>query len=338
MISNKQLPIAVTMGDPAGVGGECMIAAWQGRDKNGVLPFFAVDNVQRLRKISTDTRFVEIASPDEALKAWEEGALPVFNINLPEMPVMGQLNTKNGTAVMESIERAVQFALTNQASAVVTNPIHKAALYDIGFEFAGHTEYLAQLCSTHHEKNFTSVMMLATEELRVVPLTVHIAVKDIAREISIDMIKDKATIIHDDLKLKFGLKDPHIAIAGLNPHAGEGGKMGQEEINIIQPAIEQLRAQGMRVSGAHPADTLFHAEARAGYDVALCMYHDQALIPLKTLDFHGGVNVTLGLPIIRTSPDHGTALDIAGKNIANPSSLIAALKMAQQMSNRKING
>lgn len=326
---NKQvnLPTAITMGDPAGVGAEITVAAWRNRAKENLNPFFLIDNLARLQKLFSDLDFQEIQTPEEALDVFDE-ALPVLNIELAEEPVLGTLNSKNGAAVIESIRKAVEFTKNGQAKAVVTNPIHKAALYDIGFDFAGHTEFLGSLCD-----DTQSVMMLATDELRVVPLTVHHAIKDIASMITEDLIIKTARIVENDLKNKFGLTTPRIAIAGLNPHAGEGGAMGMEEIEIISPAIDKLKAEGMNVSGPYPADTLFHEEARAHYDVAICMYHDQALIPLKTLDFHGGVNVTLGLPIIRTSPDHGTALDIAGKGIANPSSLIAAIKMAQTMKN-----
>jgi len=315
------------MGDPAGVGAEITVAAWQKRNSENLHPFFLIDNLPRLEKLFPDVKFHEIQDTYKVSDIFDE-ALPILNIDLPEEPVLGQLNTKNGTAVIESIKKAVELTQQGFASGAVTNPIHKAALYDIGFDFAGHTEFLGALCG-----NVTSVMMLATQELRVVPLTVHHAVKAIPDMITEDLIIEKSHIIHDDLKNKFGFKNPRIAIAGLNPHAGEGGAMGMEEIQIIAPAIKKLQTEGMDVTGPYPADTLFHAEARAQYDVALCMYHDQALIPLKTLDFHGGVNVTLGLPIIRTSPDHGTALEIAGKGMANPSSLIAAIKMAQQLKN-----
>ncbi len=313
------------MGDPAGIGGECSILAWQQREIHQLTPFFLIDNIERLQIIAPNVSFVKIDTPDQALDIFTQ-AIPVLHLDLPQTSIAGQLNAHNGKAVIESIRMAVALALDNQISAVVTNPIHKAALYDIGFDFAGHTEYLGSLCN-----NAQSVMMLATRELRVVPLTVHHAIKDIPNMLTQDLIFEKIKIVYHDLKEKFGMKNPRIAVSGLNPHAGEGGAMGDEEINIIAPAIEKLKFQGMHITGPHSADTLFHAEARIHYDVAICMYHDQALIPIKTLDFHGGVNVTLGLPIIRTSPDHGTALDIAGKGLANPSSLIAAIKMAETL-------
>ncbi len=325
-MNNKNLqPTAITMGDPAAIGAEITVSAWHKRHDENLKPFFLIDNVNRLKKLFPKTNITKILDPQEAFDAFDKG-LPVFDLDLPEDPILGQLNPKNGTAVIQSIQKAVELTQKGRASAVVTNPIHKAALYDIGFDFAGHTEFLGALCG-----DVTSVMMLATDALRVVPLTVHHAVKDIPAMITQDLIIEKTRIVHHDLKNKFGFKNPRIAIAGLNPHAGEGGAMGMEEIDIIAPTIQKLKQEGMTVTGPYPADTLFHAEARAQYDVAICMYHDQALIPLKTLDFHGGVNVTLGLPIIRTSPDHGTALDIAGKGLANPSSLIAAIKMAQAL-------
>lgn len=322
-------PIAITMGDPAGIGGECIIAAWRQREEHQFTPFFLIDNIGRLKKIAPDINFIKINEPKEANNIFAK-AIPVLHLDLPEQPIAGQLNPKNGKAVIESIRTATLLAQNGGIAGVVTNPIHKAALYNIGFEFAGHTEYLGSLC---HDAQ--SVMMLATDELRVVPLTVHHRIKDIPKMLTEDLILQKIRIVNHDLKEKFGIKNPRLAVSGLNPHAGEGGAMGDEEIKIISPAIKKLKAAGMNIMGPHPADTLFHAEARKNYDVAICMYHDQALIPLKTLDFHGGVNITLGLPIIRTSPDHGTALDIAGKGLSNPSSLIAAIKMAEKLAINK---
>jgi len=329
----NNLPTAITMGDPAGVGAEITGAAWEKRNAETLHPFFLIDNIDRLQKILPDIKFQEITQPSAAIEVFSD-ALPVFNIGLAAQPVLGELNPANGKAVINSIEQAVKFVQAGKANALVTNPIHKAALYNVGFEFAGHTEYLGALCADETGDK-TSVMMLTTDELRVVPLTVHIPLKDVPDALTQDLIIEKTKIVYEDMKQKMGFQNPRIAISGLNPHAGEDGKMGREEIDTITPAIEKLKADGINVRGPSPADTLFHAEARNQYDVAICTYHDQALIPLKTLDFHGGVNLTLGLPIIRSSPDHGTALDIAGKGIANPSSLIAAIKMAQTIAKNR---
>jgi len=234
--------------------------------------------------------------------------------------------------VIESITRAVELSKYGAASAVVTNPIQKSALYDAGFKHPGHTEFLAELAGP----DTVPVMMLANSKLRVVPLTIHIALSDVPKQLTADLIIKRCRITAVSLQKDFGIGNPRLAVAGLNPHAGEDGAMGSEEQTIMAPAIEALRAEGLNVIGPLPADTMFHEEARANYDVALCPYHDQALIPVKTLDFHGGVNVTLGLPFIRTSPDHGTALNIAGKGIARPDSLIAALKMAAEMATKRL--
>jgi len=291
------------MGDPAGVGGELTIKAWQRRESDDLPVFFAVDNVARLQAIAPDLPIKEITSPAQAVAVFDE-ALPVLNIDLPAQPVLGTLNPANGQAVLDSIERSVALCLAGEASAVVTNPIHKAALYGIGFAHPGHTEFVADLCGQATNTRETPIMMLAASDLRVVPLTVHIAIKDVPAAVTQDLIIDKARIVHSALQQDFKIQAPRIAVAGLNPHAGEDGKMGLEDQEIIAPAIVSLKAEGLNVSGPHPADTLFHAEARANYDIALGMYHDQALIPLKTLDFHGGVNVTLGLSVVRTSPGY----------------------------------
>ena len=323
-------PLAITMGDPAGVGGELTLKAWQNRYAENLPAFFAIDNVARLKSISSDMPIEEITDPAQAIEVFDR-ALPVLNIELTEKPILGTLSPANGKAVVESIERAVAFCLEGQTSGVVTNPIHKAALYDIGFAHPGHTEFVADLCG----KGETPIMMLAGADLRVVPLTVHIPLKDVPNALTQDLIIEKSRIIDMAMKQDFNLDTPHIAVAGLNPHAGEDGKMGLEDQVVITPALEILKNEGINVTGPHPADTLFHAQARQNYDVALGMYHDQALIPLKTLDFHGGVNVTLGLSVVRTSPDHGTALDIAGQNIANPQSLMNAIKMADEIAQNR---
>ncbi len=319
-------PLAITMGDPAGIGGELTIKAWKMAAQENLPPFFAVDNIERLKALNFDVPIEEITHPQQAVDVFKR-ALPVINIDLGEMPTLGQLSSKNGQAVITSIEKSVAFALDGEAAGVVTNPIHKAALYDIGFEHPGHTEFVAALCG----KDETPIMMLAAKDLRVVPLTVHIPLKDVPSAVTEELIFEKVRIIHQSLKKDFGLEDPRIAVAGLNPHAGEDGKIGLEDRDVVAPTVKKLIAEGLNVTGPHPADTLFHAEAREHYDIALGMYHDQALIPLKTLDFHGGVNVTLGLSVVRTSPDHGTALNIAGQGIANPQSFLNAIKMADEI-------
>ena len=323
-------PLAITMGEPAGTGGELSLKAWQARDAQSLPPFFAIDNVRRLNALGTDVPIVAIDNPAQAMDVFDK-ALPVLNIDLPEVPVLGTLNPANGQAVLTSIEMAVEFCLKGQAAGVVTNPIHKAALYGIGFNHPGHTEFVADLCG----KGETPIMMLAAKELRVVPLTVHIPLKDVPAAVTKELIIEKVQIMDKALRNDFKIDRPRIAVAGLNPHAGEDGKIGLEDQQIVAPALAELKAQGIAVSGPHPADTLFHEEARAHYDIALGMYHDQALIPLKTLDFHGGVNVTLGLSVVRTSPDHGTALDIAGQGIARADSLINAILMAVEIAGNR---
>lgn len=323
-------PLAVTMGEPSGIGGELTCKAWESCSEGGVPPFFVIDNIERLKTIDPAIPLQEIQNPAQALEVFDS-ALPVLNINLPDENIVGSLNPKNGSAVLESIEKAVALALSGEASGVVTNPIHKAALYDIGFNYPGHTEFVAALCG----KDETPIMMLASEELRVVPLTVHIPLAQVPSAITENLITERVRIVNESLKQDYKIASPRIAVCGLNPHAGEDGKIGLEDQEVIAPALHVLKSKGIDVSGPYPADTLFHAEARKNYDVAIGMYHDQALIPLKTLDFHGGVNITLGLSVVRTSPDHGTALDIAGKDIANPQSLINAIKKAAEIANNR---
>ena len=318
------------MGEPAGIGGELTLKAWKNRVASNLPVFFAIDDPARLQAIDPEIPIKEIVAPQEAL-SYFDSALPVLPLALSQRAEAGILNPVNGQAVLDSIRKAVSFCLEGQVAGLVTNPIHKAVLYDIGFNHPGHTEFIAHLCG----KNETPVMMLAAKDLRVVPLTVHIPLKEVPSQISQEMIIEKAKIIDRALRQDFGLETPRIAVAGLNPHAGEGGTIGTEDGDIITPAIQALQEEGMTISGPYPADTMFNEEARAGYDIALGMYHDQALIPLKTLDFHGGVNVTLGLSVVRTSPDHGTALNIAGKGVACADSFINALKMAVEIAQNR---
>ncbi len=314
-------PLALTMGDPAGIGPEITLAAWQLR--RHARPFVVLGDPQ----LYPGCQIVERAA--DAASVFPR-ALPVLPVKLAEPVTRGTPNSANGHAVMHSIEIATRLTQSGETAAVVTNPISKATLYGAGFKYPGHTEFLAALTDTH-----LPVMMLASPLLRVVPITIHVALSEAIRTLTSEIIIDTCRITHAALRRDFGIANPRIALAGLNPHAGEQGAMGDEEARIILPAMQVLADQGITVLGPYPADTMFTPRARRGYDVAMGMYHDQVLIPIKTLDMDGGVNVTLGLPIIRTSPDHGTAFDIAGKGIADPSSLIAALDLAADLAARK---
>ena len=328
-----QRPLVVTMGEPAGIGGEIALKAWLARD-NGLPPFFLVDDAARLRALAGDLGLRvpvrTISGAADAVALFAE-ALPVLDRPLPCPARPGQPEPANAAAVTDAIETAVTLVRSGAASAVVTNPIHKKVLYDAGFRFPGHTEYLAALAGD----SCRPVMMLACAELRVVPVTVHVGLKRAIAMLRAEDIVASATITEAALRHDFGIRQPRLAMAGLNPHAGEGGEMGSEEAAIIAPAVATLRRRGIDVSGPLAPDTLFSPRARAGYDAAICMYHDQALIPLKALDFDGGVNVTLGLPFVRTSPDHGTALDIAGSGRANEASLVAAMSLARDIAERR---
>ena len=324
------LPLALTMGDPAGIGGELSLRAWLALRGTGRC-FVVLDDPDRLvalaETIGCDVPVRVITDPAAAAETFRD-ALPVLPVRLAAPAVPGQPNKANARAVIESIERAVALASRGAAAGVVTNPINKAALYDAGFAYPGHTEFLAVLTGVEGRQ----IMMLASPLLRVVPVTVHVSLREALAMLSPEMILTAARTAHAALHRDFGIARPRLAIAGLNPHAGEQGALGEEENTIIGPAMAVLRAEGIDVSGPWPPDTMFTAAARTRYDVAICMYHDQALIPLKTLDMDHGVNVTLGLPIVRTSPDHGTAYDIAGKGVANPTSLIAAIELAYETS------
>jgi len=322
-------PLALTMGEPAGIAGEIVVKVWHAPDGRPIPRFAVIGDPDWLRaeahRIKSHSHVVEVSSLDEAAARFHEG-VPVLPLRLATRAAPGKPDGRNAQAVIGAIEMAVSLARRGEASGVVTNPIHKATLYDAGFTFPGHTEYLASLCG-----GATPVMMLAIEGLRVVPVTVHLSLAQAVRALSSEAIVAAAAITHQALIKDFGIASPRLAVAALNPHAGENGAMGDEEKTVIAPALAQLRARGIDAVGPLPADTLFHAGARKRFDAAICMYHDQALIPLKTLDFAGGVNVTLGLPIVRTSPDHGTAFDIAGQDRADPTSLLAALRMAERI-------
>ena len=318
--------LALTMGDPAGIGGELTVQLLGGAHG----PFLVLDSPERLAGLST-VPVREVWSASEARDVYPS-AIPVLRIPLAPGVRPGQPDPASAPAVIASIEQAVRMAIAGEVDAIVTNPISKASLYAAGFTYPGHTEYLAALTGTK-----LPVMMLAAPALRVVPVTVHVSLRAALETLKTQLIIDTARVTNAALRRDFGLRSPRIAIAGLNPHAGEGGALGYEENLIIVPAISALRAEGMDVAGPWPADTMFTPAARAKFDVAICMYHDQALIPLKTLDHAHGVNVTLGLPIVRTSPDHGTAFDIAGTGQADPSSLQAAMCLARDLALRRIN-
>jgi len=316
--------LALTMGDPAGIGGELTVSAWRALRHSGPA-FTAIDDPARFSGVPVRA----VASLAEAAAVFPD-ALPILPQALAAAPVPGRPDPANAAATIASIERAVRLAQAGEASAVVTNPISKAVLYAAGFPHPGHTEFLGALIQCPHP-----VMMLANDFLRVVPVTVHVSLRAALDGLTTVAIIGAARTTAAALRGQFGIASPRLAVAGLNPHAGEGGAMGDEEARLIAPAIAALGEEGIAVTGPHPPDTMFTPAARAGYDAAICMYHDQALIPLKTLDMASGVNVTLGLPIIRTSPDHGTAFDIAGQGRADPASLIAALRLAATLAGRR---
>ena len=325
-------PIALTLGDPAGIGPELILRAWLARRETGK-PFYAIAAAEPLAKLADalriEARIVEV-EPEGAAEAFAD-ALPVVPLAAPAAARPGQPDARFAAATIESIERAVSHVREGRARAVVTNPIAKKTLYDAGFRHPGHTEFLGELARAWGS-SVDPVMMIWSPILAVVPVTIHIALAEVPQRLTAGLIVATGRTVDRDLRARFGLPSPRLAFAGLNPHAGEGGAMGREEIETIAPAISTLRAEGINAFGPLPADTMFHPAARARYDVALTMYHDQGLIPAKTLAFDDGVNVTLGLPFIRTSPDHGTAFDIAGKGLANPSSLLAALRLADRLS------
>ncbi len=312
------------MGDPASISAEITAAAWHHLRETG--PAFTI--LADPAWLSPHAPIQVITTPAEARFAQ---AIPVLPIPLARPATPGHPDGANAPATIASIERAVHLVQTGQATAVVTNPIAKSVLMAAGFPHPGHTEFLAALTGATGRE----IMMLACPQLRVVPVTIHVSLRAALDNLTTAAIIHAARTTHAALRRDFAIPQPRLAIAGLNPHAGEQGRMGSEETTIIQPAIDQLRADGIHVTGPHPPDTMFTEPARARYDAAICMYHDQALIPLKTLDMNGGVNVTLGLPIIRTSPDHGTAFDIAGRGVADPSSLIAALRLAADIARKQ---
>ncbi len=326
-------PLALTSGDPSGIGPEIAIFAWQDRGRTGLAPFILLGDpnlvAARARRLGLDIPLAEVGFDDAGDRF--DTALPIFPLNHRMVDAPGTPLAANAPGIIESIDRAVAAVLAGQASAVVTCPIAKKPLYEAGFRFPGHTEYLAHLAEAATGRPVRPVMMLAGPQLRAVPATIHVPLAAVPGLVTQDLIVETARIMAHDLRHRFGIAEPRIAVAGLNPHAGEGGALGQEDDAVIRPAVARLVADGIAAFGPLPADTMFHDRARATYDAALCMYHDQALIPAKALAFDQTVNVTLGLPFIRTSPDHGTAFDIAGEGVAKPDSLVAALHLAGQL-------
>ena len=318
------LPLAVSLGDPAGIGPEVIGKCWDHRGAFGLPPFVAVGDPRSLSAV-WDGPIVTIDDPSDVDSAFDVG-LPLWPMSAAQADVPGCPSVAGAHCSLDALELAVGLARSGTASGVVTGPVSKEQLYRIGFAHPGQTEFVAERCGVSP----TNVaMMLAGPSLRTVPVTTHIALADVSAMLSASLIEARGRAALRGLQRSFGIAEPRLAVAGLNPHAGEGGELGREEIDLIMPAIEALRAEGWNVTGPHPADTMFHAAARARYDAALCMYHDQALIPLKALHFEDGVNITLGLPIVRTAPDHGTAFDIAGADRADPRAMAAAIRQAQ---------
>ena len=327
-------PLALTLGEPAGIGPDLALAIWGRRAELQLPPFYIVADPQFLRRrakrLGLDVPMVTVA-PHAATDAFRS-ALPVIATDVPAITAEpGRPDRSSAPAAIAAIRRAVGDVLAGAAAAVVTNPVAKNVLYDSGFAEPGHTEFLATLVHEATGKRVRPVMMLWSPELAVVPVTIHLPLKDIFRYLSTELIVETGRIVARDLTARFRIPRPKLVTAGLNPHAGENGTLGEEDRTIVAPAVERLVADGIDALGPLPADSLFHKQAREGYDVALCMYHDQALIPIKTLAFDHAVNVTLGLPFVRTSPDHGTAFDIAGTGNADPASLIAALRLASRL-------
>ncbi|MBX5083616.1 4-hydroxythreonine-4-phosphate dehydrogenase PdxA [Rhizobium lentis] len=327
-------PLALSQGDPAGIGPDITLMAWLRRRELGLPPFFLIGDPDvlalRARQLNLAVSIREISKTDEVTGLFAD-ALPVMSVPAGIEVVAGEPHAATAKGTIAAIEKAVSLVISGEALAVVTNPIAKAVLYEAGFRFPGHTEFLADLAARAVGRPVTPVMMLSGPKLRAIPVTIHIPIRDVPQALTDELLLETCRIAHEDLRQRFGIDAPRLAVAGLNPHAGESGMIGTEDEDVIRPAIQRLRDEGIDAIGPLPADTMFHDEARARYDVAICMYHDQALIPAKALGFDDSVNVTLGLPFVRTSPDHGTAFGIAGKGLAREQSLVAALKLAAQL-------
>jgi 4-hydroxythreonine-4-phosphate dehydrogenase len=322
-------PLAVAIGDPAGIGPEIVAKAWERRHEEGLAPFFAVGPVEAIEAVWDGP--VRVAADPADAASWFDQALPVIRVDGGGDVVPGRPTLDGARNALDALELAVGLTRSGAACALVTGPVSKAQLYAIGFTHPGQTEFVAERCGIAGEM---VAMMLAGPTLRTVPVTTHVALRDVPGLLTAELIVAKGRTTIRALRRLFGIERPRLAVAGLNPHAGEEGALGREEIEIVAPAIERLREEDAEVTGPHAPDTLFHRRMRATYDAALCLYHDQALVPLKTLHFDEGVNITLGLPIVRTSPDHGTAFDIAGQGRAEPSAMIAAMRMAADCAGR----
>jgi 4-hydroxythreonine-4-phosphate dehydrogenase len=316
-------PLAVALGDPAGVGPEIVAKAWQVRAERNLAPFFAVGDARSIGAV-WDGPTIRISQPQDAASHFAD-ALPVIEVEDAGEIIPGVPNPAGARCSLDSLELAAGLARSGAAGGLVTGPVSKAQLYSVGFVHPGQTEFVAERCGVGADN---VAMMLAGPTLRTVPVTTHVALRDVADLLTIELILSKIRSTERGLVRNFAIAHPRLVIAGLNPHAGEQGALGREEIEIIAPAVEIARAEGIDIVGPLPADTMFHARARAQYDAAICLYHDQALIPIKALHFDEGVNLTLGLPIVRTAPDHGTAFGIAGRNIADPGAMIAAIELA----------
>jgi 4-hydroxythreonine-4-phosphate dehydrogenase len=324
-------PLAVSVGDPAGIGPEVIAKAWAIRDAHRLPPFFAIGDRRSIEAVWNGP-IAQITHPSGAGAVFQE-ALPLVQVDEPDDVVPGVPTPAGARCALDSLEIGVGLTRSGAASGLVTGPVSKAQLYSIGFRHPGQTEFVAERCGIAAEN---VAMMMVGPDLRTVPVTIHRPLARVVEALTTELIVSRSRTVARGLQRDFGIERPRLAIAGLNPHAGEGGNMGREEIDIIGPAVQILRDEGLDVSGPHSPDTMFHAAARAAYDAAICMYHDQALIPLKTLHFDTGVNMTLGLPVLRTSPDHGTAFGIAGRGEANPRAMIAAILLAGQCARARL--
>jgi len=332
----KPAPLALTLGDPAGVGPEITVKAWQALRNSGPA-FLVVGDFQALAAASSAGASIlrRVTNPADAARGFAD-ALPVLDLPLRAPVIAGQPSPAAAPAILQWIETAAGLALRGDVSGVVTAPIAKAPLYAAGFKFPGHTEFLGELTAAARWDGARGpVMMLVAKDLRVSLVTAHLPLAEVSANLGVEAIVNAGLVTAQALRRDFGLETPRLAVAGLNPHAGESGTLGREEITVVEPAVRALRDLGVDATGPYPADTLFPEEMRRRFDAALCLYHDQALIPVKMLDFWGGVNVTLGLPIVRTSPDHGTAFGIAGRGLARADSMIAAIRLAQEMAERR---
>ena len=325
------LPLAVSLGDPAGIGPEVVAKCWDYRERWALPLFFAIGDPRSLSAV-WDGPIAMIDDPREVSSAFGDG-LPVLSVNAAEPDSPGRPSIAGAHCSFDSLELAVGLARSGSSAAVVTAPVSKEQLYGIGFSYPGQTEFVAERCGV---ASSNVAMMLAGPTLRAVPVTTHVPLAEVVGRLSPALIEARGRATLRGLQKNFGIAEPRLAVAGLNPHAGEGGALGSEEIELIRPAIDALREEGWNVTGPLPADTMFHHAARSRYDAALCMYHDQALIPLKALHFDEGVNITLGLPIVRTAPDHGTAFDIAGQDRADPRAMACALRMAEDCAEARL--